>query len=804
MKSIQCVSILLSTVALGAIPAAAQEAASDANATQNASAFGEIVVTANKRSENLSKVGASVTAITGEALQERQIVSLSDLATVVPGLQYAASTSNTPIFTLRGIGFNENSLGVYPAVSVYIDQAPLPFPVMGSHSAYDLERVEVLKGPQGTLFGQNSTGGAVNYIAAKPTKEFSAGGDLTYGRFNQVTANMFVSGPLSDTLAVRVAATGLRMDPWQRSVTRPDDRNGKQEYYAGRFLADWKPTESASFLLNVNGWVDRSEPQAFQIVAKRPVDPINRPPKPIYLNAPLIVGNARDADWTYIRQDKADGIYKDWSPRQNRRFLQASLRGDIDVTDNITLTSLTTYDWLKQTQATDADGTAGINFNNSNDGKLTSFLQEIRLANAPTNVFRWIVGGNYESSKTNEVLKNRYQDDEASNPKLLDINGAATDNRQKMTNYAAFVNAEYDLTEKLKVIAGLRYTNSKIDGYSCSFAEPGWNLNTLFNAVGAQLGTVPFTPVGTGPGQCLALDEVTRTPGKPFEQILKEDNVSWRAGLNYQVTPYTLIYGSVSRGYKAGSFPTLASTQQAGFQPVTQESVTAYELGFKTRTADGLVALNAAAFYSDYKDKQVKGKVLLTPNFFGPVAKLVNVPKSRIFGFEADLTLRPARGLTLTAAGTYINSKITKYEGYNINGAFLDFDGAPLPYTPKWSGSFDAEYRHEMAGGSPFVGLTVKGRTSMDSDIGAGGIVFETDLPGRQLAPGIGSPYVVPGYVIADGRLGYESNDGWKAYIWGKNIFDRYYITTVISGSNSAARAAGMPATYGVTVAFKM
>jgi len=795
-------AILLATTSLFAVPAMAQDAAVG-DAGDGASAFGEIVVTANKRSENLSKVGASITAITGEALQERQIVSLGDLAAVVPGLQFAATTSNTPVFTLRGIGFNENSLGVYPAVSVYIDQAPLPFPVMTSHSAYDLERVEVLKGPQGTLFGQNSTGGAINYIAAKPTPEFSYGGDVSYGRFNQVSANMFVSGPLSDTLAVRVAATGLRMDPWQRSVTRPDDRNGKQEYYAGRFLADWKPADGVSFLLNVNGWFDKSDPQALQIVGKRPVDPINQPAKPIYINAPLVAGNARDADWTAIAFDPSDGTYKDFSPRQDRKFYQVSLRADIDVADDITLTSLTTYNHFRQTQATDADGMQAVSFNNQNDGKARSLLQELRLANGASNAFRWIVGGNYESSKTFEFFDNRYIDDAVNNPNTLFINGAADIGRAKFSNYAAFANGEYDLTGQIKAIAGVRYTRSKIDNYNCGFAQPGYNYNLLLNTIGATLGKVPFTPVGTGPGQCVTLNE-NQVPGEPYEATLKQSNVSWRAGLNYQITPLTLVYGSVSRGYKAGSFPTLGAASFGSLRPVTQEKVTAFELGVKTRTADGLIALNAAAFYSDYRDKQVKGKIIDNPNLFGPIAALVNVPKSRIYGFEADVTVRPLEGLTVTANGTYLNAKIKKYSGIDVNGAQHDFNGQPLPFTPKWSGSIDVDYRHDTGNGAPFAGFTVTGRTNTDAELGAGDIFFPTGLPGQQLAAGVTAPYQIPGYAVVDGRLGYEASSGWKAYLWGKNIFNRYYIVNAITGSDTVARAAAMPATYGVTLAIKM
>ena len=212
----------------------------------------DIVVTANKRQENINKVGLTITAVSGDLLAERKVTSLEDVASLVPGLAFSASTTNTPIFTLRGVGFNESSLGVYPAVSVYLDQAPLSFPVLASHSAYDLERVEVLKGPQGTLFGQNSTGGAINYIAAKPTSSFEAGGDISYGRFNQIEGNAYISGPITDTLRGRVAMTALNSDDWQYSVSR-DDTNGHQSYVAGRLLLDWDASDSVRFAFNLNG-----------------------------------------------------------------------------------------------------------------------------------------------------------------------------------------------------------------------------------------------------------------------------------------------------------------------------------------------------------------------------------------------------------------------------------------------------------------------------------------------------------------------------------------------------------------------
>src|SRR5882672_3581479 len=192
-------------------------ASADARAGSAVTGLSEIVVTAEKRSEKLSDVPLSITAITGNQLADRGIVSTADLEKLVPGFTYRSSQYGTPIFSIRGIGFYDEQVALEPTVTVYVDQVPLPYARMTEGAALDLERVEVLKGPQGTLFGQNSTGGAVNYIAAKPTSSFEAGVDATYGRFNEFDAGGFVSGPIAEGLGARFAFKSEQRGDWQQS-----------------------------------------------------------------------------------------------------------------------------------------------------------------------------------------------------------------------------------------------------------------------------------------------------------------------------------------------------------------------------------------------------------------------------------------------------------------------------------------------------------------------------------------------------------------------------------------------------------
>ncbi len=222
------IAVLLtaSTVAGGDALAQSDAAAGEAN-TQSTAGGGsqdlaEVIVTAEKRTERLADVPLSITAATGDQLIKQGVNDPADLEKVVPGFTYRLSQNGTPVSHIRGVGFYDEQVAVAPAVTIYIDQVPLPYGRMTEGASLDLERVEVLKGPQGTLFGQNSTGGAVNYIAAKPTSSFAAGGDLAYGRFNEVDVGGFVSGPVATGLNARLAVRSETRDDWQVSNTRND------------------------------------------------------------------------------------------------------------------------------------------------------------------------------------------------------------------------------------------------------------------------------------------------------------------------------------------------------------------------------------------------------------------------------------------------------------------------------------------------------------------------------------------------------------------------------------------------------
>jgi iron complex outermembrane recepter protein len=759
---------------------------SDAEQTQDA---GDIVVTANKREQRLNDVGTTVAVLSGDALQNRQINSLEDLANATPGLSFTNSANGTPVYTLRGVGFYETSLGAYPTVSTYVDEAPLPFPVLSSHSAFDLERVEILKGPQGTLFGQNATGGAINYIAAKPTDSFSAGGSLSYGRFNEVIGEGFVSGPLSSNLSARLAGRIERADGWQVSNSRPGDRNGKVENYMGRLLIDFEPTESVRFKLNLNGWKDNSETQAPQYIALFPQAPPFVPPQ--LAASQFSPERPQAADWT-------PGV-----PRRSNRMGQASFRAEFDISDDVTLTSLTSYADFKQRQGDEGDGLpiSTLDLIN-NTGRIKSFNQELRFSNNSASDFRWVVGANYEDSKVNQLVDLSFPD--------VSVRGLYSvlfgypffslsySNEQKFRTYAGFANVEYDIGQ-LTVKVGGRYTKSRINSKECGFDLSGSPINTgpLFYDVlfGGALGRYN--------GQCYQINNTADTyngvpPGGSgqFIDTLKEDNFSWRVGLDYKPTNDVLLYANVAKGYKAGSYPTLSASLFSQYLPVTQESVLSYEAGFKATLLDRALQLNGAMFYYKYTDKQLRSK-LIDPNF-GILDTLQNIPKSDVKGFEIEMNIRPTQGLVINNTFTYLDATIKEFTGINSGGITASFAGANVPYTPKYQIGSNIDYEFPVSDSlNGFVGSSLNFRSGTVATIGG-----ETN-PAGVTSP-ITTVFGIDDYVLVDLRAGISSaDDKWRVSVWGKNVFNKYYWNNVVAAFDTIQRYAGKPATYGVSVSFK-
>jgi iron complex outermembrane recepter protein len=846
-KSLRCADVSMPAIAVALLacpmPLAAQAApAPSSSGVESRAPSGsadvndmEIVVTAQRREQSLSDVGLSITAIGGEALATRNFSDSSDLAGLVPGLSVSASGYSTPIYTLRGVGVNEQSAGSNSSVAVYVDEVPLIFPIMTQGTALDLQRVEVLKGPQGTLYGQNSTGGAINYIANKPTDDFRAGITGTFGRFDRGSLEGFVSGPISPTLKGRVAARFNTGGNWQRSLTR-DDGIGKIKNAIGRAIIDWEPHDTVHISANLNGWIDKSDTVVPQLVKVFPSNAFNVdrnlvvvdtqnlatcstriPPlsgcpinantgtritansQPVITRSTLLSNDARDADWD------PDGSFD-----RDDKFWQGSVRLDWDLADKISLTSLTSYAHMRRNQTAEGDGTAiSKNLINVQNAKISSFQTEVRLS-ADFSGIHWLTGFNYGHDRTNENTSQfQFNNSAAQNLFGFVITGGGLLNRQNIKSWAIFTNIDIPLNRFFTLSGGIRLSQDDRRFEGCGTANSdadglAWLalLNSFRAGAGLAASTTPILA-----GQCYsfytsAAGASKDTRGTPLftpgfaNQRLKENNAPWSVNLNFKPGENSLIYARVSRGFKAGNFSTLGLTDSAAYQPTVQEELTAYELGGRIRFGR-LLRLEGAAFRYDYINKQLRARRFIGPPF-GNVNAQDTIPESRLKGAELTAVLQPVEGLTISGSGTYIKSRITKYIGQTVDGVLQDQSGSPFNFTPKWSLNGDLYYTHPLNDNlNGFIGSNIAYRSKTSA-------VFNPPGAAAESAAAL-APFVIKPYTLVDGQLGIESKAGkWKVFIWGKNIFNKYYWNNVVRVVDVIVKYPGQPATYGVTASFQL
>lgn len=760
--------VSVAILALGqAFPALAQDSAPDAASnglsasTEEAGGLQDIVVTAQKRSETANTVGMSITALKGDALVNQGVTSPADLVKVVPGFTFTKGVYASPVYTLRGVGFYDNQLSSPPTVSVYVDEVPLPYSRMTVGTTLDLERVEVLKGPQGTLFGNNSTGGALNFIAAKPTDVFHAGVTASYGRFNRYDLEGFVSGPLTGTVNARLAVRTEQGDDWQKSQTRQDSL-GKSDRLFGRLLLDWNASDALKFELNLNGWRDKSDSQAAQFYATTPVNPATVDPRLVTYPLP-----------------KQDNRIADWDPntrfKSNNRFYQASLRGDLDLGDDVSVTSITAFSRLQPDYLFDLDGTAIKNIVFRQAGYVQSLSQELRIQGEFGRDSHWVVGGNFQSDRSHDLV---YGEINGSNVGTADYR---SDSKQRVKTYAGFANVDYAISDTITLQGGLRYTQANRSVDACTFDG---GSGALAGVVGGLASALRGSTVAVAPGACLTLGP--QLLPEIYRAKLNQNNLTWRAGINWKPAAGTLLYANISRGYKAGSFPQLVAIFQEQYAPVTQESILAYEAGFKLTLLDRTLQLNGAVFYYDYSDKQVSGRTPVP--LIGNVENLVNIPKSRVLGAELQVNWAPIEGLRLNGGLSYAASRIARgTTGFDPYGAVVDLSGEPFPRAPKWQGSADGEYDWRVSERwMAFAGANMTYQSATNGGLG--------ELPVFDIDP----------YTLIDLRVGLRrSDDKLRITAWVRNLTDKYYYSNSTIVLDTVARYTGQPRTYGLSAAFR-
>ncbi len=771
----------------------------------------EVVVTAQKREESINEVGMSIEAASGDRLADLGITDAADLYKVVSGFSSNVTQAGTPIYTIRGIGFQETSLATSPTVSVYVDEAPLQFAPMTRGASLDVQRVEALKGPQGTLFGQNATGGAINFIANKPTDEFEAMANLSYGRFGSADIEGVVSGPINDAWSYRLAARFQNWDDWQRSYVRDDEAGEKDESTYRASLA-YDDDGRLRVLLTVSGFTDDSDVLRPQLVGKVSQNPANPLPAG-FLAVPLAPRDNRAADWSPCTNrnggtpgNTASRSYADCVPNENdTSFFSAQIRIDFDLTEDIVFTSLTSYnDYERDGSGVDQDGTEFQIYETLQQGSMESDFQEFRLT-GNYDEGNWVVGVNYEQTDTYDQFLQSYGHSSVTPIfGFIDFGPSRPNNEQETTTYAIFGNIQYDLSEELTLHAGVRYTDQERDFVGCTNdgGDGTWSLTS--SLIQPFLGST--SPILPEPGEC-----GTTGYAPTFNPVvgghkdsLDEDNTSWRIGLNWTMNNDTLIYGNVSKGYKNGQFPTLPGSAAIQLVPVVQEELLAYEIGLKTTLFEDTLQLNAATFYYDYTDKQVRGA--LEDSIFGSLPALVNVPDSEVRGVEMLITWLPIEGLRISPSVSYADSEVEgSFRNFDAffkagNAGTKDFSGQDFPHAPELQANLDVSYYWEVARNwTAFAGVNANYQEQtfsffVDKCKEPGVPCTKTDA---QILSG-DSDLPIPSRTLVDLRLGVE-NDRWKIWLWGRNVTDKYYWTRNSKVNDSIVRFAGMPRMYGIT-----
>ena len=604
-------------------------------------ALEEIVVTAQRREESAQNVGIAMSVLSGQSLAAKSISYVNDLQNAVPSLQVEpAFGSSQPQFRLRGVGFIDYTSNNTSPVGVSLDGVAFALPIQTQGQLFDIDRVEVLRGPQGTLYGRNTTGGEINFISNRPTADPHAGFSLEYGSHNEVNAEGLVSGSIADGLTGRLAVATEQGGAWQRNRVTGQSL-GDKDKIAVRGQLQWDPAEAIDLRLDVHGAQDKSDEQGLYLL--QPYTPGSGGPAIPADTSRYVTGWGLNPTFA-----KLIGLSPSAKPGLDNSNNGVDLTANIDF-GGAKLTSITAYNKLIRREYADWDATQFDDSDEYLNSDLDVFSQELRLA-GNHGAFDWVAGVFYSHEDLHE---NFYSD-------LTDRLGgiAVTTYEQVANSLGVFAQGNYQITDTLEATLGVREDHESRELIG---------LNTAF---------LPGAPSLTG--GALGGSITSNLP-------------SGKAELDYKPASDTLIYGSISRGVKSGGFTAHNTTTAPAADPFQPERLTAYEIGLKsdiTRT----LRVDTSVFYYRYRDQQILGKVFddASQSFIG---RFVNA-NSRISGGEMDLEWRPLAGIVITQYAGFAEGYYTsKLLNAPLNPAQppVDYNGQPESI-PKWSYGGDVSY----------------------------------------------------------------------------------------------------------------
>ncbi len=776
----------------------------------------EIIVTAQKREQGVNDVGITVNAFTGTQLKDLGVFTAEQVAQFTPGLTVNdTAATGVPLYTIRGVGFQDYSTGASSTVGLYFDEVAIPYTVMSRGVIFDVQRVEVLKGPQGDLYGRNTTAGQINFVSNKPSDEFEAGITASYGRFGIFDFEGFLNGALGDSVQARLAfKTTQSSEGWQRSTTR-DDKLGELDTSAVRALFNFDITENARILLNLHYVNDQSDNKANTVydgsindlgefaLPYTPLDQYLLPTGAHFGETPpwYSTGDNRAADWTNSYTSPITGNTFNLRPQRDNQLkgLSAKLEWDLG---NMKLTSITAYDEFEREEANDWDGGFYNDSSNINTTDLEAFSQELRLTGQNDDLL-WIAGLYYSHDEMDEYYHYFMSDSLfglgsvawGAMPFLLSpILELDTKYQQETDSKAIFGHVEWSFAEDWRLTLGARYTEEERDWSGCTFSADdnslGNFLNTLF---GSTLSAGDCGTIDDDPASPFFIFGLLGTPNvndafHVYEDTIKTDRLMGKIGLDYRMSEDVLIYGTISNGFKSGGFNGANSNTTQQLFPYKEEVLTSYEAGIKSTLLEGRMQLNAAAFYYDYKDKQEQDAAV---TFVGNISGLTNVPKSEILGAELEMNWVPAEGWNVNFGLAYLDTEVKEWDAVDRDASSWpvtvthDVSGIELAMAPQWSAAGLASYQWSISNN---LVMEVAGDFSyQDKTTGGAQVGDATDS-----------------FTIFNARVSVGSDDGrWRVMVWSRNLTDKYYYPAAYQGGNGPwIRSVGMPLTYGATLLY--
>lgn len=735
----------------------------------------EVIVTAQKRGENIQEVPISITALGGEALEMQGVRNGLDLTRSVPGLQInnLFQSSNPTIF-LRGVGVNDYNAASSGAVGVTVDDVFLNSGVGQLFAVFDVDRVEVLKGPQGTLYGRNTTGGVINYTTRRPTfsPDFSA--SVTAGRFNQIFFDAAGGGAvIDDTLAARASLTVKRRDGWATNLQDSRDINGI-ETYAGRLQFLLAPSADLEIHNKIEGGKSKSSALGHQSMGT-----VNaRTGRPCTGEEILARTVCANPITRYIANQDIDALNTNVLDNYEKLDNFADRLSVIHDGDDVNVTSITAYVYNKRDLNQDIDyspyAVAELPLWKETSRQVS---QELRFTSNGEGPFKWVAGLYYlqeELSSLTNLSALRELNPDRTKPYFNPANSVLTVERvftQRTSSKAIFAQADYELTDTLTATAGLRYTD---DRKKLSFITYGGPVNPDTNSR-ARLQDRLVGFVDANPSN-LTIDLPSRT-------VTDLKKPTWRLALAYELNDETNLYTSYSRGVRAGGYNTGALFSGIEFNAVDSESIDAYEAGLKTDLMDRRVRLNMAGFYYDYRNLQVFS---LEPNPAGgvPLQRLQNADAD-IYGAEIEIQARPVQGLDLAFGAAYVHATYTNF----IDPIRGNFKGNTLDKAPRLQMNGSATYSADL-------GPDWTGRVGADFSYQS-----KVNFSATNQAPMVGDRH---GEVNL--HVGMAHSSGVDFTLFVRNVADKRYLTDMndLSSLGFYFPVYNEPRTYGLTVRYKL